>query len=265
MICTAVRDRMPELALGSLPAREALVVDRHLSWCAACRKEAGDLHGAAGLLPYALAPVVPPEDLEERVVAVVREAAGGLGSPATSRRGHSAGAAVIAALVAVAALGWGAVMAGRADRFRDQARHALEAQALANERLADFFRQQQFQDPHNDVFLGTLAAPPGSAAGGAVLALTSPSGADFAIVSVNGLSTEEAAGLPFTVTLESTDGESATVGKIDRLDTGGGSDVGRRFKRDLSGLTHVLVRDADGNVVMFGTLTLRDAVPSPSP
>ena len=265
MNCPAVRDRMPELALGSLPARDTELIDRHLAWCAACRKEAGDLHHAAAVLPFALAPAVPPQELEESVVATVREVVGGRASRAPARRVRSAGAAVVAAMVAVAALGWGAVMAGRADRLRDQVRAAREARQEAIERFSGFLDDPLFQDARNDVLLGTLAGPPGSPAGGDALALTSPSGKDLAIVSVTGLPPADLSRLPYKVTLESANGGHAMIGKIFELDTGGSAQIGGEFKRDLSGLTQVVVRDAEGTIVMFGTLVLRAAVPTPSP
>jgi hypothetical protein len=261
--CAAARDLMPELALGSLSTRDASLIERHLAWCAACRKEAGDLHRAAAILPYALPSAAPPETLESRVVGVVREAAGGSGTT-WARRGRSGAAALIAAMIAVSGLGWGAVMAGRAERLQDQVRTADRQKQAAIDRFTETIEQLTF-GPHDDVLVGTLVAAFGSPAGGAALELISANDEDSVLVSLFGLPATDRPPLPYTVTLESGDGASARVGKVDELDTAGGADIGRFFKRDLSGLTHVFVRDAAGVVVMSGTLILLDTVPSPSP
>jgi predicted anti-sigma-YlaC factor YlaD len=263
MNCTAARDLMPELALGSLATRDAASIERHLAWCAACRKEAGDLHRAAALLPYALASSDPPRSLEARVVGVVREAAGGHGTT-WARRGRSGVAALIAAMVAVSALGWGAVMAGRADRLEAQKRVAVRQRAAAVHRIEVLLDQATFGS-HDNVFVGTLGAEFGSPAGGAALELLSPNDEDSVIVSLIGLPATDRPPLPYTVMLESGNGARALVGKVNELDTSGSADIARFFKRDLSGLTRVVVRDAEGAFVMSGTLILRDTVPSPSP
>jgi hypothetical protein len=263
MNCAAARDLMPELALGSLATRDALSIERHLAWCAACRKEAGDLHRAAALLPYALAQAVPSDSLEGRVVGVVREASGGRGST-WARRGRSGAAALIAAMVAVSALGWGAVMAGRADRLEAQRSVLVQQREDALQRIVQLVEQTAFGG-HNDVLVGTLGAEFGSPAGGAALELLSPNDEDFVIVSLIGLPATDRPPLPYTVTLESGDGSSVLVGKVTELDTSGNADVLDSTKRDLSGMTRVVVRDAAGAFVMSGTLALRESLPSPSP
>ena len=59
MNCPAVRDRLPELALGTLRTPDTVELDRHLQWCAACRKEAGQFDAAAATLAFAVAPPSP--------------------------------------------------------------------------------------------------------------------------------------------------------------------------------------------------------------
>ncbi|MEA2521919.1 MAG: hypothetical protein QOI81_1565, partial [Actinomycetota bacterium] len=147
MTCTAVRSMLPERSLGTLPRNANAGVDRHLAWCAACRKEARDLDAAAASLVHSLAAVAPEPDLEDRVVAAIQHAAAG--RVPSHRRGRMVVAATVAAMVAVAGLGFGAVMAGRAARFKEQAitKSAENRSAFSNFRR--ILQGMEFSDPAN--------------------------------------------------------------------------------------------------------------------
>ena len=263
MNCVAVRDRLTERALGALRGTEGQAVDRHLEWCAACRKEAGELDRAAATLAFALAPGEPVPELEERVVAEVHEAATkGRGVP---RRGRLAVALAVAAMLAISGLGWGAVMAGRAARFAETARVQRQKTADALARFSDFINSAEFNDPGNQVFIGSLAdLGRGGTAGGTALTLVSPGTSDVAIVMVNGVRVPAAA-LPLHVVLVSEQGRTLAVGRIAALDASGNAIVFHRFELDLSRYRGIEVKDRSGAVILEGSVRLRPAITTPSP
>jgi predicted anti-sigma-YlaC factor YlaD len=265
--CTAVRDQLTERALGAVPAAEGQAIDRHLAWCAACRKEAGELDRAAATFVFALAPAEPPQALEEQVAESVH-AATAKEQPHGARRGRLAIALAVAGMVAVSGLGWGALMAGRASRFEETAQQQKARTADVARKFADFLNSQEFNDPGNRVFLGTLASDSRRVtAGGSALMLASPSTADIAIVMVNGFRIPDAqAPLPFRIFLTSEDGRRRLfLGKITQLDSGGGSIVSRQFELDLSRFTGIELLNKGGEVVLSGILSLRPSITSPSP
>src|SRR3954447_24298930 len=85
MDCVDVRDRLTEYALSLLPAPELEPVERHLTWCAGCRKEAAELSGGAAAAAMAIPQSEPPRALEERIVREIRSATGA----AKERRGRA--------------------------------------------------------------------------------------------------------------------------------------------------------------------------------
>jgi hypothetical protein len=159
-------------------------------------------------------------------------------------------------MVAVGSLGWGAVMAGRADRFEKRAQEAEQGRAAA---LAQF---QHVLDgilplpaplPNDDTFLGHLVPTADGQGGGAVLQLVSPDLLDFTIVIVNGLDPQAADRMPYRVQLFNRAGEMLKGGRIDELDADGGAEVFHEFAHtDLTGFTSVRVVDATGVVVLDG-------------
>jgi predicted anti-sigma-YlaC factor YlaD len=253
--CLGVRERLTEQTLGVLPQAERSVVDRHLEWCAACRKEAAELQRAAATLAYSVAPVEPPADLEERVVGAVRSAAGRRRA-AWPRRGRVAAAGVLAAMLALSGLGWGAVMAGRAERAEEQADAAQERQREAVIRLQEVFADLPGLDPGAIVEVSTLLSPRLQEGRADALVLLSPSGDDLAFILVDGLTGLRPGQLPLQVQLVTDGSRRLVLGEIGTLDqAGGGGDFGT-FSEDLTDVSAVVVRDARGRVLLRGTLSV---------
>jgi Putative zinc-finger len=252
--CLEVRELLPELAVDTIAPDDRREVERHLRWCAGCRKEASDLGQAAAILAYSLTPAPVPQGLSERVVDRVRRAAGGSSTP---RRARTVAAAIVAAMIAVASLGWGAVMAGRADRFADRAEQAERERARALERFQVVLSQVipgEEISSNEGARLGQLAPVAGGTGGAAVLQLVSPTMLDFVIVIANGLSDDPDL-LPYRVQLSNDAGQVLRAGRIVELDPDGGAEVFRQFQtQPLTGYSTVTVLDAAGEVVLTGTV-----------
>ena len=259
MNCLSVRERLTEHSLGVMPPAERTVVERHLEWCAACRKEAAELERAAATLAYSVAPVEPPDDLEERVVGAVRSAAGRRRA-ASPRRSRVAAAGVLAATLALSGLGWGAVMAGRAERAEEQARDARVQQQRAIANFQEFIDDLPGLDPEAIVEVSTLLSPRLQAGRGDALVLLSPSGDDLAFVLVDGLAEARSAQLPLRVRLVSDDGTNFLVGEIRTLDQAGGGGVFATFHEELDEVSAVVIRDARRRVVLRGTLSVYEPI-----
>ncbi len=254
MDCLTVRDRLAEHALGTLSGREARAVDRHLAWCAACRKEARELQDAAAVVAFALEPAPPPPPaLEERVVRSVRRAAG---RPAGRRRGRAVLAWALAAAVGLAGLGWGAVMAGRAERFERAALEAERRQDLIARRLAALLETAPFAGRDDARVVQLTPAPSAPVAGGAVVVLASPRRLDLAVALLAGLDPADREGFPYRVWLLGPRGRELLVARIGAHEVGrdGSAEEARELPEDLSTFTDVVVRDARGVAVLRGTV-----------
>ena len=254
MSCLTVRERLPEHALGVLPQAERPSVDRHLEWCAACRKEASELQRAAATLAYTVAPAEPPVELEGLVVEAVRSAAGRRRA-AAPRRSRIAAAGVLAAMLALSGLGWGAVMAGRAERAERQAADAADAQREAVRKIGEVFRLPEV-DPEAIAEVSTLLSPRLGEGRGDAFVLLSPSGDDLVFVLVDGLTDLAPARFPLQVRLVGDGAAPRVVGQIRTLDQSGGGGVFATFGEDLTDVSTVVVRDARGRVLLRGTLSV---------
>ena len=258
MNCAAVRDVLPEFALGVAPTDDANAVELHVETCAACRKEAVDLQRAAATFGYAIAADgAPPEELEHTVVEAVREAA----RPAkhAHARGRRTGIALLVAAVLVASVGIGSVFAGREERLRLQAERTALAQQTAVSNFAA--ATAALAGRNTKVLTGVLSPEAGGGNGSAVTILTKDAD-DQLLVIVNDLAGRL---LPLDVSITDTKGHTIDVGKIPALDTAGGATRAWKVPGSLDGFVDVVVRDAHGRVVLRGTLQAQAAVASPSP
>jgi hypothetical protein len=255
MNCPAVRDRLPEHALGVVDHYDATAIERHLGWCAACRKEARDLERAAATMAFALAPAHPGSELGERVVSAVRR----VSAPPPvvrpgRRRGRRVGVVLLAAALTVAGLGAGSVLGRRDGPPVDPATRALQQQEALDRFQAAIQSQIQsaaVADPNIKPQIGTLAPTHGSDGSGAALTLASPSAHDQVVVWVNGLAPKLS---PYLVFLTDGHGDAFEIARIDKLDKDGGAMVARIVGRDLSRLETMIVRNAKGRIVLSGSL-----------
>ena len=259
MNCTTVREGLPEFALGVAPDR-AGDIELHVETCAACRKEAVELQQAAAAFAFALAEAdeVPPE-LEDRVVGSVRAVAA---RPASShRRSHRAGVVLLAAAIALAGLGAGAVFANRADRARMQAEHALEEERFVG-RFGEAVQAAQAADPDVRILTGILAPTVEGQGTGSGLTILSPASDDRILVVVDGIENQT---LPLRVSVTDTKGHTRDLGKIRHLDSSGGATFASIEPDGLGGFVDVIVRDARDRIVLRGSLAAQAVLATPTP
>jgi Putative zinc-finger len=237
--CTVVREDLAEHVLGILPPDRERDVSTHVSGCAGCRKEAGELAEGATVLAV-FAPADPPRELEERVVGALTR-----GAARERRRGPRA-AVLIAAAVAVVSAGVAGAMAGRVQRLENAAATARERAEAAADRFAEVLKDVGGPTP---VLSAPLTAIAGAAGGRAIL-YDAEQGRDFALVVVGGL---PSSGEPYLAFLVSPSGRRVEVGRLRASSTGEHSRY--RFFGDLSGARDVVVVDASGRTVLRATFS----------
>ena len=126
MTCAEVRESLSEFSLGLLPGDELREIERHLEWCAGCRRESAELAEGVASVALSLPGAEPPASLEERVVEGVRVAAG------SGRTGRHRGARVLAvaalaaAIMALSAVQWGIAQRHQAESAQVQLQRLLE-------------------------------------------------------------------------------------------------------------------------------------------
>ncbi len=245
MDCPAVREVLPDYALGTLAAEERRWVDRHLAWCAGCRRELSELERGVAVVGLAAPGVDPPPDLEERVVAAMSRGAGRAAGP-TRRSSRSVLVAVIAAFLAVGAAGWGAAMAGKAQRLEDAAADARREANRAAREFAGVIRDQDA--PIREASLRPIGDG-GQAGGRAIVFEADDDASDWVLVVVGGLPEERG---PYRARLVGGEGE-LRVGRL--FPSAEGRLAAYRLIGEVSGYDRLVVSDADGRVVLQGLLT----------
>jgi hypothetical protein len=253
--CLEVRERLPEHSLSTLPARDAHTVDRHLAWCAACRKESEELRDGAAALALGADDGAPPRQLEARVVDAVTQQA--RRHSATHRRLRLASAVavvatVVAVLVTASSLWWGAIVAKRADPSAERAER-ITTTALAEQEFERLL--QGLPGSQTQTRTATLVSPKGQPGRGWGFLLVSPSGRDIAGVNVVGLSPGRDA-LPYKVWVANGPDGRVLVGRIDALDGSGDAEMFRRVEIDLENARTFMVEGADGSVSLSGPIAV---------
>jgi hypothetical protein len=242
LVCTEVRDRLPDHVMSALREDEEREVDRHLEWCAGCRKELAELEEGVAAVGLALEPIAPPEELAEKVVERVSEAAG---ARARERRRFRivTAIAVVTTFVAIAALGYAAAVSGRFERYRTETAAAQDLADQLGNLLRTFGGQQ---------ILGARLSPTEGQVGGgqAIVYLSDEDAADWVLVIAGGLPKKEG---PYFASLVHGSGVEVPVGPMFRAKQGQVS-VYRFFNQDLTSFKRVVVTDDLGRVVLTGLI-----------
>jgi hypothetical protein len=251
MDCLPVRQRLTEYALSNLDPHERAFVERHLEWCAGCRKEAAELALAASLVGHATSQSELPAGLEERVVRAVRVASG---ARPRRRRVRAVGVLVAATLLLGAlGVGWGTSVVQNARQKANAARLQAEDLSLRLQNLIKSVspKSRPVVGPRDHLKEAQLGPTEGREGGGSAAVFISPVREDWVLVVVGGMSPK---GAPFHVSVRDKYGRFAYVGTIAKLDAGGGASLWHEFQQLLGGYTDVVVRDRAGHIVLTGSI-----------
>jgi hypothetical protein len=260
MDCVDVRDRLTEYALSLLPAPELEPVERHLTWCAGCRKEAAELAGGAAAAAMSIPQADPPRALQERVVREIRTASGA----AKARRGRARSRTIIALAAALAifmGLGWWATSAQLQSSREAQNASRSNAETVSRhftQLLHDLTSGQNQRKPGDVLRTIQLTPELNAVGGGKAVVFLSPHRDDWVLVYVGGL--DPKAG-PYGATIQAPDGSVLAVGQAD-ADTGGGVALFNQFPQSLKKYSRVVVTDGRGHVVLTGTTMDAYATPT---
>lgn len=115
--CATVRDAAPELALGILPAHEAMAINAHLLRCPECRAEVESMKKVAARVLDLVPGTEPPLGFDRRVLDRVARNRTNPVRRFVARRPRTA--LLVAGVAAAAAIVFGGIgwMAGRGDHY----------------------------------------------------------------------------------------------------------------------------------------------------
>jgi hypothetical protein len=240
--CLEVRERLTEYSLGLLTKVDASEVERHLEWCAGCRKESAELEEGAARMALALPVLDPRASLETQVVDRVRSAAGRVPSAGRHRGGRLVAAALAAALLALGAIGWAIAERSHVQTLQSQIKTADARQRS----LADAF--DSFKGRAGRTMIAHLAPAPTGRGSGTAVIFSAPGVKDQIVVSAL---IPNAKG-PYIVQL--VDNRSAI--KVGRLELGhrveGDWFMWVEVNHDLSRVVTITVLDSESRTVLTG-------------
>jgi hypothetical protein len=260
MNCVEVRERLPERALGLLDGDAQWQVERHLEWCAGCRKESAELAQGVEMVSRGLPSATPRPVLEERVVHEVLMAAGKRPRGARRRTVRALAAATLAAaMLAMGAVGWGFAERQKARDTQAEVDQALTTKEGLAALVATF---QQDLQTKGTVYQADLYPGLGRQPAGTVVVFAAPAGGrGFALVRV--VTPLPAAGGPFSVVLVDRDGHVIHLADELELRQPEGDhvladldlrpDLSRPSPIELAHLTGVNVVSKSGATVLTGT------------
>jgi hypothetical protein len=239
--CLEVRERLTEYALGLLTKVDASEVERHLEWCAGCRKESAELEEGAARMALAIPVVDPRSSLETQVVDRVRSAAGRVPSAGRHRGGRLVAAALAAALLAMGATGWAIAERKHVQTVQERLRY-VNAQLHSTAEALNAFKGRA-----GKTSTAHLASRGGRGGGSAVI-FSAPGVKDQIVVSVlipGGKG-------PYVVQLV----DNGSAIKVGRLELGhrveGDWFMWKLISQDLSRVVTITVLDSESRTVLTG-------------
>jgi hypothetical protein len=240
--CLEVRERLTEHALGLLTRVDANEVERHLEFCAGCRKESAELEEGASRMALALPTAQPPSSLETRVVDRVRMAAGTLPAGSRKRGGRLVAVTLAAALLAMGATGWAIAERNQVQSLQEKVKNAAAQQAGTAELL------ESVKGQAGKTSIAHLTPAPGGRGSGSAVIFSAPGVKDQIVVSVL---IPRGKG-PYVVQV--VDNRSAI--KAGRLELAkrfqGDWFMWREIDRDLSRVVTITVLDDESRTVLTG-------------